>query len=108
MYTLRCTRSVPDTFAQPPYTLGHFQVARQRDRCRRRPQKWPYLSCSSLGFLALFLAAQHFETARQLDRCRVEDMEVYSTVLWHTKRDYELSHLAQEMAATDRLAPQVG
>lgn len=35
-------------------------------------------------------------------------MEVYSTVLWHTKRDYELSHLAQEMVATDRLAPQVG
>ncbi|GLI65921.1 hypothetical protein VaNZ11_009574 [Volvox africanus] len=51
-------------------------------------------------------AAQHFETARQLDRTRVEGMEIYSTVLWHTKREYELSHLAQECVATDRLAPQ--
>ncbi|EFJ42998.1 hypothetical protein VOLCADRAFT_66436 [Volvox carteri f. nagariensis] len=52
-------------------------------------------------------AAQvRFESARQLDRTRVEGMEIYSTVLWHTKREYELSHLAQECVATDRLAPQ--
>lgn len=34
-------------------------------------------------------------------------MEVYSTVLWHMKRDADLSFLAQEMVAIDRMAPQV-
>ena len=53
------------------------------------------------------LAASMFEAARSADRHRVEGMELYSTVLWHTKRDYELSYLAQDVVALDRLAPQV-
>ena len=32
-------------------------------------------------------------------------MEVYSTVLWHLKKEVALSHLAQEAVALDRLAP---
>jgi hypothetical protein len=32
--------------------------------------------------------------------------QVYSTVLWHLKREVELSFLAQEMLALDRLSPQ--
>jgi len=32
-------------------------------------------------------------------------MELYSTVLWHLKRDVELAHLAQHVLAVDRLAP---
>ncbi|KAJ9516400.1 hypothetical protein QJQ45_011078 [Haematococcus lacustris] len=51
-------------------------------------------------------AAAAFETARQLDRYRVEGMEVFSTVLWHMKRSTDLSYLAQDMLALDRLAPQ--
>ncbi|GAX75808.1 hypothetical protein CEUSTIGMA_g3251.t1 [Chlamydomonas eustigma] len=51
-------------------------------------------------------AAAAFEAARSLDRHRVEGMEQYSTVLWHLKREYELSHLAQELHAIDRLSPQ--
>jgi len=51
-------------------------------------------------------AAAAFETARQLDRHRVDGMELYSTVLWHMKRDADLSYLAQDMVAVDRLAPQ--
>lgn len=31
-----------------------------------------------------------------------QGMEVYSTVLWHLKRDVELAHLAQEALAQDR------
>ena len=34
-------------------------------------------------------------------------MDLYSTVLWHLKRECELSHLAQEVQAIDRLSPQV-
>lgn len=44
----------------------------------------------------------------QLDKQHLEGMEVYSTVLWHLKRDTALSHLAQELVAIDRMAPQVG
>ena len=32
---------------------------------------------------------------------------MYSTVLWHLKRERELAHLAQEVQAIDRLSPQV-
>jgi anaphase-promoting complex subunit 3 len=52
-------------------------------------------------------AAAAFEAARGLDRHRVEGMEQYSTVLWHLRKQYELSHLAQELHAIDRLSPQV-
>ncbi len=43
----------------------------------------------------------------QLDRYRVEGLELYSTVLWHLRRDADLSFLAQHALATDRLAPNV-
>ncbi len=33
-------------------------------------------------------------------------MEVYSTVLWHMRKEVELSHLAQDAMELDRLAPQ--
>lgn len=33
-------------------------------------------------------------------------MEYYSTVLWHLKREVDLSHLAQEAIALDRLDPR--
>lgn len=33
-------------------------------------------------------------------------MEVYSTVLWHLRKETDLSHLAQEVVEVDRLAPQ--
>ena len=34
-----------------------------------------------------------------------QGMEVYSTVLWHMKREVELGHLAQEAVALDRRSP---
>eukprot|EP00955_Chlamydomonas_euryale_P069000 360298-Chlamydomonas_euryale.AAC.4 len=52
-------------------------------------------------------SASAFESARQLDPHRVEGMDMYSTVLWHLKRSVDLSYLAQEMQAVDRMAPQV-
>lgn len=51
-------------------------------------------------------AAEAFEAARAADPLNLEDMELYSTVLWHLKRDVELAHLAQHCLATDRLSPQ--
>ena len=51
-------------------------------------------------------SARAFERARRVDPTRLESCEVYSTVLWHLKRDTRLSHLAQECVSCDRLAPQ--
>ncbi|DBA97960.1 TPA: Cell division cycle protein 27 [Trebouxia sp. C0006] len=50
-------------------------------------------------------AANVFEFARQADRHRLEGLEVYSTVLWHMKREVEVSYLAQEAIAQDRRSP---
>eukprot|EP00951_Prasinocladus_malaysianus_P032513 scaffold317015_cov52-Prasinocladus_malaysianus.AAC.1 len=51
-------------------------------------------------------AARTYEEARRRDPCCLEGMEVYSTVLWHMKREVELSYLAHETIAMDRLSPQ--
>ncbi|KIY92589.1 Protein bimA, partial [Monoraphidium neglectum] len=51
-------------------------------------------------------AAASFQAARRADPHRVEGLELYSTVLWHLRRETELAHLAQEALAIDRLAPQ--
>ncbi|KAG1674960.1 hypothetical protein FOA52_014755 [Chlamydomonas sp. UWO 241] len=51
-------------------------------------------------------SASAFESARALDPQRVDGMDLYSTVLWHMKKEVELSYLVQEMQAVDRLSPQ--
>lgn len=50
-------------------------------------------------------AAFVFEQARKIDPFRLKGIEVYSTVLWHMKREVELSALAQEAIALDRESP---
>ena len=37
---------------------------------------------------------------------RCQGMELYSTVLWHMKREVDLSHLAQQAVALDRHDPR--
>ncbi|ETN39330.1 uncharacterized protein HMPREF1541_05553 [Cyphellophora europaea CBS 101466] len=51
-------------------------------------------------------AEKFFVRVRQLAPSRLEDMEVYSTCLWHLKSDIELAFLAHELMAIDRLSPQ--
>ena len=51
-------------------------------------------------------AERFFIRVRQLAPTRLEDMEVYSTVLWHLKSEIELAYLAHELIETDRLSPQ--
>ena len=50
-------------------------------------------------------AALAFEQARKVDPYRLTGVEVYSTVLWHMKREIDLSALAQEAIALDRHSP---
>ena len=36
----------------------------------------------------------------------MDDLEIYSTVLWHMKKETDLMYLAHELMSIDRLAPQ--
>ncbi|KAI5787032.1 hypothetical protein DFH27DRAFT_226684 [Peziza echinospora] len=51
-------------------------------------------------------AEKIFMKIRQLDPTRTRDMEVYSTLLWHLRKEVELSYLAHELVEIDRLSPQ--
>ena len=43
---------------------------------------------------------------RTIAPARLEDLELYSTCLWHLKKDVELSFLAHELIDLNRLSPQ--
>ncbi|ERF70530.1 Protein bimA [Endocarpon pusillum Z07020] len=51
-------------------------------------------------------AEKFFIRVKQNSGSVLEDMEVYSTVLWHMKNEVELAYLAHELMETDRLSPQ--
>jgi anaphase-promoting complex subunit 3 len=51
-------------------------------------------------------AEKFFIRVKQNSASILEDMEVYSTVLWHMKNEVELAYLAHELMETDRLSPQ--
>lgn len=51
-------------------------------------------------------AAKYFARVKAMAPSRVEDMEVYSTTLWHLKSEVELAYLAHEISDIDRLSPQ--
>eukprot|EP00887_Chlorella_sp_A99_P004840 scaffold4.g4840.t1 len=66
------------------------------------------LTCVGRAFFEMVdypQAARCFQWARQVDPYRLKGLEVYSTVLWHMRREMELSHLAQEAVALDRHSP---
>lgn len=51
-------------------------------------------------------AEKYFIKVKQLAPSRLEDMEVYSTTLWHLKSEIELAYLAHELIEVERLSPQ--
>ncbi|KAJ7557247.1 hypothetical protein O6H91_05G118700 [Diphasiastrum complanatum] len=51
-------------------------------------------------------AERAFSWAHRVAPYRLEGSDVYSTVLYHMKKEVELSYLAQETVAMDRLSPQ--
>lgn len=88
----RCREAV-DTFARLP--TNHYQTG------------W-VLTAVGRAFFEMVdytSSAQAFQLARQVDPYRLKGLEQYSTVLWHMKREEELSHLAQEAVSLDRHSP---
>lgn len=51
-------------------------------------------------------SATYFENARSKGPSIVKDMDLYSTVLWHLKREVELSMLARELVETNPMSPE--
>ncbi|MBE7181184.1 MAG: tetratricopeptide repeat protein, partial [Terriglobus roseus] len=51
-------------------------------------------------------AEQVFQKIRTISPAQLEDMEVYSTVLWHLRKEIDLAYLSHELIDQDRLAPQ--
>ncbi|RLV91645.1 Protein bimA [Spathaspora sp. JA1] len=47
----------------------------------------------------------YFNKLRKLDRTRLEDMEYFSTLLWHLHRKVELTYLANELHDLDSTSP---
>ena len=51
-------------------------------------------------------AEKYFARMKAMAPSNLEDMEVYSTILWHMKNEVDLSFLAHELLEVDRLSPQ--
>lgn len=51
-------------------------------------------------------AGKYFARIRTMAPSRLEDMEVYSTILWHLKNEIDLAFLAHETIDVDRTSPQ--
>ncbi|OJJ31023.1 hypothetical protein ASPWEDRAFT_54315 [Aspergillus wentii DTO 134E9] len=51
-------------------------------------------------------AEKYFLRVKTMAPSQLDDMEIYSTVLWHLKNDVELAYLAHELMEADRLSPQ--
>ncbi len=52
-------------------------------------------------------ACEVFEQLRKLEPYRMAGMELYSTTLWHLKKEVELSYLAQQLVEYGRHSPEV-
>ncbi|ODQ79436.1 hypothetical protein BABINDRAFT_161836 [Babjeviella inositovora NRRL Y-12698] len=101
------------TFAKALKAASHFDcfkairiLSELPDNERNTP--WVVSRLGRLHFEIVNYAAaeRYFEQLRALDRARVEDMEYYSTLLWHLHKDIELSFLAHELYDVDPTAPQ--
>ena len=51
-------------------------------------------------------AEEVFARIKKIAPMQMEDMEIYSTVLWHLKNEVELAYLSHELVEADRLSPQ--
>ena len=84
---LRCFNSISPSQRDTPWVLG--QIGRAY-----------YEQASYLE------AEKTFTRIKSMAPSRLEDMELYSTTLWHLKSDIDLAFLAHEIIDIDRNSPQ--
>ncbi|KAK5079459.1 anaphase-promoting complex subunit cdc27 [Exophiala xenobiotica] len=79
--------SLPSTHRETPYVLS--QIARAYNEMSQHAE-----------------AEKYFIRVRQAAPSRLEDMEIYSTVLYQLKSEIELAYLAHELVEVERNSPQ--
>lgn len=84
---LQAFQSVPTTQRETPWVLAKIG--------RAYYEKASYAEADEI-----------FSRIKKIAPSRMEDMEIYSTVLWHLKHELGLSYLSHELIESDRLAPQ--
>lgn len=84
---LRCFNSIPISHRETPWVLSHIGRA--------------YYEQSSY-----VEAEKVFARLKHIAPSRLDDVEVYSTTLWHLKNDVDLAFLAHEATELDRNSPQ--
>ena len=84
---LRCFNSITTSQRETPWVLA--QIGRAY-----------YEQASYLE------AEKTFARIKSMAPSRLDDMELYSTTLWHLKNDIDLAFLAHEIVETDRNSPQ--
>lgn len=58
-------------------------------------------------FLVFQGAMQQFESIQSMDKYRIDDIDVYSNILYTTDHKGKLSHLAQKYLTLDKNRPEV-
>lgn len=84
---IRLLDSLPENQKQTPWVLGklgrlHFEIVNYEE------------------------SLKYFTKLREIDRTRIEDMEYFSTLLWHLRDESQLNFLARELLSIDQHAPQ--
>jgi anaphase-promoting complex subunit 3 len=87
-----------------PIALGIFDFI--APQFRETPWVLAQIGRAHFEKSAYLEAEQVFAKIRKIAPSRTEDMEIYSTVLWHLKKDVDLAFLSHELIEMDRLSPQ--
>ena len=62
---------------------------------------------NQIRFLDFPAAQQQFEKILKIDPCRIDDIDVYSNILYVTENRLALSRLAHDFLALDKDRPEV-
>ncbi|BFZ60330.1 anaphase-promoting complex subunit cdc27 [Saitoella coloradoensis] len=108
-----CVLKLFAQLAAAVYALSKYECGKAIDLFRQLPPE-QYESAYVLSKVgrAQFESVKYeeaekvFRRLRELHPMRLEDMEIYSTILWHLRKDVQLSYLAHELLDIDRLSPQ--
>lgn len=87
-----------------PVALGIFELV--APQFRETPWVLAQIGRAHYEKSAFLEAEQIFAKIRKIAPSRTEDMEIYSTVLWHLKKEVDLAYLSHELIEMDRLSPQ--
>ena len=68
---------------------------------------FPFSATNQSLFLDFPAAQQQFEKILKIDPCRIDDIDVYSNILYVTENRLTLSRLAHDFLALDKDRPEV-